>query len=159
MRFFRSRFTGQRNCSIAGSKVSIGFKLVLVGPCSAIWSKSLSPRVPGAPDTPKAPKRRYLDKKKQRANLKSLRCNSLFEARRHSFLGRAGSVSLPGLPLLNWQRSPQRRRTGDEAARNNLLTREGSRVFKRAPIQAAKEVILGQTNQFLHFCYIVGITS
>jgi len=105
--------------------------------------------------------------KKQRANLKPLRCNSVFEARRHSFLGVPGTnverflrgVSPPGLPLLNWQRSPQRRRTGDEASRNNLLTREGSRVYKRAPIQVAKEVILGQTNQLLHFCYIDGITS
>jgi len=47
-----------------GAKFSIGFKLVLVGRCSTIWSKSLSSRVPGAPDIRKAPKCRYLEEQK-----------------------------------------------------------------------------------------------
>ena len=47
-----------------GAKFSIGFKLVLVGRCSTIWSKSLSSRVPGAPDIRKAPKCRYLKEQK-----------------------------------------------------------------------------------------------
>ena len=38
------------------AKFSIGFKLDLVGRCSTVWSKSLSPRVPGAPHTPKVEK-------------------------------------------------------------------------------------------------------
>ena len=45
VRFFCARFTGQRNGSITGSKVFDRFlKLVLVGRCSTIWSKSLSSR-------------------------------------------------------------------------------------------------------------------
>ena len=103
---------------------------------SASWSKSLSPRAPGA------------------ANPKSLRCNSLSEARRNSFLGVPGTnverflhgVSLPGLLLLNWQSSHE-------------ALNDAERVYKRAPIRVAKEVIPGQTKQLSHFCDVAGITS
>jgi|SRR5215469_9745981 len=47
---------GSETVQSLGAKFSIGFKLDLVGRCSTVWSKSLSPRVPGAPHTPKVEK-------------------------------------------------------------------------------------------------------
>ena len=114
MRFFRFRFTAQRNGSITGSKVFDRFQTCFSG---TVFDHLVEiPVVAGSwsPGHTQGTQVQVLERaKKQRANLKSLRCNSLFEARRHSFLGIPGTkverflrgVSPPGLPLLNWQGS------------------------------------------------------
>jgi hypothetical protein len=114
VRFFCSRFTARRNGSITERSFRSVFQTCFSG---TVFDHLVEIPVVAGSFLPRTyarhPSAGTWKSKKKRANLKSLRCNSLFEVRRRSFFGVPGTnvesflrgVSPPGLLLLNWQGS------------------------------------------------------